>query len=65
MLIFSLNHVLQAVRLKYLHPDSELQNFVVQIMDMLRMDSSADAQALVLYDKNCGRNFFPSFASVV
>lgn len=42
---------LQAIRLKYLHPDSELQNFVVQVMDMLRMDSSVDAQALacVLY----------------
>ncbi|KAI3726462.1 hypothetical protein L1987_66259 [Smallanthus sonchifolius] len=42
---------LQAIRLKYMHPDSELQNFLVQIMDMLRTDSSVDAQSLacVLY----------------
>ncbi|PSR87811.1 HEAT repeat-containing protein isoform 1 [Actinidia chinensis var. chinensis] len=42
---------LQAIRLKYLHPDSELQNFALQVMEMLRVDTSADAQALacVLY----------------
>ncbi|KAK3035229.1 hypothetical protein RJ639_033863 [Escallonia herrerae] len=42
---------LQAMRIKYLHPDSELQNFVVLVMDMLGVDSSVDAQALacVLY----------------
>ncbi|XP_063949543.1 protein SWEETIE isoform X2 [Daucus carota subsp. sativus] len=42
---------LQAIRVKYLHPDSELQNFVVPVMDMLRVDSSVDAQAVacVLY----------------
>ncbi|KAL8123865.1 hypothetical protein AgCh_011749 [Apium graveolens] len=42
---------LQAIRVKYLHPDSELQNFVVPIMDMLRADASVDAQAVacVLY----------------
>ncbi|KAA8530559.1 hypothetical protein F0562_005268 [Nyssa sinensis] len=42
---------LQAIRLKYLHPDSELQNFTLQVMDMLRVDTSVDAQALacVLY----------------
>lgn len=45
--ILVLNFVLQAIRLKYLHPDSELQNFALQIMDMLRADSSVDAQALV------------------
>ncbi|CAL5367371.1 unnamed protein product [Camellia sinensis] len=42
---------LQVIRLKYMHPDSELQNFALQVMEMLRVDSSADAQALacVLY----------------
>ncbi|CBI33667.3 unnamed protein product, partial [Vitis vinifera] len=50
-LTFSWVFFLQAIRLKYLHPDSELQNFALQIMDMLRADSSVDAQALacVLY----------------
>ncbi|GFZ18959.1 HEAT repeat-containing protein [Actinidia rufa] len=38
---------LQAIRLKYLHPDSELQNFALQVMEMLRVDTSADAQALL------------------
>ena len=33
--------------LKYLHPDSELQNYAVLVMDMLRSDTSVDAQALV------------------
>ncbi|GKD05440.1 protein SWEETIE isoform X1, partial [Tanacetum coccineum] len=37
---------LQAVHFKYMHPDSELQDFLVQIMDMLRADSSVDAQSL-------------------
>ncbi|XP_048328605.2 protein SWEETIE isoform X2 [Ziziphus jujuba] len=42
---------LQAIRLKYLHPDSELQNFALQVMDMLRLDTSIDAHPLacVLY----------------
>lgn len=42
---------LQAIRLKYMHPDSELQNYAIQVMDMLRSDSSVDAYALacVLY----------------
>ncbi|XVF20554.1 hypothetical protein REPUB_Repub12eG0010500 [Reevesia pubescens] len=42
---------LQAIRLKYLHPDIELQNYALNIMDMLRMDTSFDAHALacVLY----------------
>ncbi|XP_004306022.1 PREDICTED: HEAT repeat-containing protein 5B isoform X1 [Fragaria vesca subsp. vesca] len=42
---------LQAIRLKYLHPDSELQNYVIQVMDMLRADTSVDAYTLacVLY----------------
>ncbi|GMP28425.1 hypothetical protein CsSME_00003976 [Camellia sinensis var. sinensis] len=42
---------LQVIRLKYMHPDSELQNFALQVMELLRVDSSADAQALacVLY----------------
>ncbi|KAF8399147.1 hypothetical protein HHK36_015012 [Tetracentron sinense] len=40
-----------AIRLKYLHPDSELHNYALQAMDMLRGDSSVDAHALacVLY----------------
>lgn len=38
----------QAIRLKYMHPDTELQNYLVQIMDMLRTDSSVDAQSLVI-----------------
>ncbi|KAJ4961466.1 hypothetical protein NE237_021376 [Protea cynaroides] len=42
---------LQAIRLKYLLPDTELQNFAVSALDMLRGDSSVDAHALacVLY----------------
>ncbi|KAG6392631.1 hypothetical protein SASPL_146855 [Salvia splendens] len=36
-----------AMCLKYLHPDSELQNYAVLVMDMLRSDTSVDAQALV------------------
>ncbi|XWS30691.1 hypothetical protein CRYUN_Cryun23aG0008700 [Craigia yunnanensis] len=42
---------LQAIRLKYLHPDIELQNYALNILDMLRMDTSFDAHALacVLY----------------
>ncbi|KAH6795202.1 hypothetical protein C2S52_005679 [Perilla frutescens var. hirtella] len=36
-----------AVCLKYLHPDSELQNYALLVMDMLRSDTSVDAQALV------------------
>ncbi|KMT18503.1 hypothetical protein BVRB_2g026440 isoform A [Beta vulgaris subsp. vulgaris] len=38
---------LQAILLKYLHPDSELQDFTSQVMDMLRVDTSVDAQALL------------------
>ncbi|KAL4570973.1 hypothetical protein LXL04_017722 [Taraxacum kok-saghyz] len=37
---------LQGIRLKYMHPDSELQNYLVQIMDMLRAASVVDAQSL-------------------
>ncbi|CAI9766931.1 unnamed protein product [Fraxinus pennsylvanica] len=42
---------LQAMCLKYLRPDSELQDCALQVMDMLRSDTSVDAQALacVLY----------------
>ncbi|XP_057950084.1 protein SWEETIE isoform X2 [Malania oleifera] len=42
---------LQAMRMKYCHPDGELQNLALQVMDMLRMDAFVDAQALacVLY----------------
>ncbi|EEF45628.1 conserved hypothetical protein [Ricinus communis] len=38
---------LQAIRLKYLHPDSELQNYALQVMEMLRADTSVDAHALL------------------
>ncbi|MCL7033976.1 hypothetical protein MKW94_027185 [Papaver nudicaule] len=42
---------LQAIRLKYFHPDSDLSEFALQALDMLRGDSSVDAHALacVLY----------------
>ncbi|GAB4832300.1 hypothetical protein Ancab_006311 [Ancistrocladus abbreviatus] len=42
---------LQAILLKYLHPDVELQDFAMQVLDMLQLDASFDAQALacVLY----------------
>ncbi|XP_028794906.1 protein SWEETIE [Neltuma alba] len=42
---------LQALRIKYLYPDSELQNFASQVMEMLDADASVDANALacVLY----------------
>ncbi|KAF3685530.1 putative T-complex protein 1 subunit zeta-like [Capsicum annuum] len=42
---------LQAIRLKYLQPDTELEKYIVQAMDMLRADSLFDAQALacILY----------------
>ncbi|XP_038720133.1 protein SWEETIE isoform X2 [Tripterygium wilfordii] len=43
--------LLQAVRLKYLHPDNELQNYALLVMEMLHADNSVDAHALacVLY----------------
>lgn len=42
---------LQAIRLKYLHPDGELQNYALNIIGMLHGDTSVDAHALacVLY----------------
>uniref|UniRef100_A0A6N2KGI2 Uncharacterized protein n=1 Tax=Salix viminalis TaxID=40686 RepID=A0A6N2KGI2_SALVM len=40
-------YFLQAIRLKYLHPDSELQQYALQVMEMLRPDTSVDAHALV------------------
>lgn len=45
--IVSLYHMLQAIRIRYQHPDSELQDFALQVIDMLRSDNSADAHALV------------------
>ncbi|KAJ6368346.1 hypothetical protein OIU78_000855 [Salix suchowensis] len=44
-------YFLQAIRLKYLHPDSELQQYALQVMEMLRPDTSIDAHALacILY----------------
>ncbi|CAN1241008.1 Protein SWEETIE [Linum perenne] len=42
---------LQVIRFKYLYPDSDLQNYGVQVMEMLHTDSFVDAHALacVLY----------------
>ncbi|OIT22627.1 PREDICTED: HEAT repeat-containing protein 5B [Nicotiana attenuata] len=42
---------LQAIRLKYLQPDTEFEKYIFQLMDMLRADSLFDAQALacILY----------------
>ncbi|XP_009622413.1 protein SWEETIE [Nicotiana tomentosiformis] len=42
---------LQAIRLKYLQPDTELEKYIFQVMEMLRADSLFDAQALacILY----------------
>ncbi|KAJ4707111.1 HEAT repeat-containing protein 5B-like [Melia azedarach] len=44
-------YFLQTIRLKYLHPDSELQDYALPVMEMLRLDISVDAHALacVLY----------------
>lgn len=39
--------------LKYLHPDSELQNYALPVMDMLRSDTDVDAQALVSDVNSC------------
>lgn len=47
VILYSLSSILQAIRLKYLHPDIELQNYALNVMDMLRMDMSVDAHALV------------------
>ncbi|MFQ6619426.1 hypothetical protein Gotur_000827 [Gossypium turneri] len=38
---------LQAIHLKYLHLDIELQSYALNIMDMLRMDTYFDAHAVV------------------
>ncbi|XP_065854037.1 protein SWEETIE isoform X2 [Euphorbia lathyris] len=42
---------LQAIRLKYQRPDGELQNYAMQIMEMLSVDNCVDAHALacILY----------------
>lgn len=45
---------MQAIRLKYLHPDGELQNYAIQVMDMLRADTSVDAYTLVFFNKFSG-----------
>ncbi|CAJ1844997.1 unnamed protein product [Sphenostylis stenocarpa] len=37
---------LQVMRIKYLLPDSELQNFALQVMEMLSAETSVDAHAL-------------------
>jgi hypothetical protein len=58
MMVSSLKYLLQAIRLKYLHPDSELQNFALPVMDMLRADNFVDAHALVFLRQICGFLFF-------
>lgn len=35
--------------MKYLQPDSELDKFATQVIDMLRVDNSFDAQAVVCF----------------
>lgn len=42
---------LQAIRLKYHHSESELPDFALQVMDMLRPDNTIDAQMLVCFTK--------------
>uniref|UniRef100_A0A6N2MGS2 Uncharacterized protein n=1 Tax=Salix viminalis TaxID=40686 RepID=A0A6N2MGS2_SALVM len=51
LLALGMNPEAQAIRLKYLHPDSELQQYALQVMEMLRPDTSVDAHALacILY----------------
>lgn len=50
MVFSSLQIYLQTMCLKYLRPDGELQDCALQVMDMLRSDTSVDAQALVSCD---------------
>ena len=57
--------MLQAIRLKYLHPDSELPNFSVQVMDMLRVDPSADSHALVFQQFKPLRFYFSSLFFII
>lgn len=54
LLICPLKLLMQAIRLKYLHPDSELQNYAIQVMDMLRADTSVDAYTLVFFKQTLG-----------
>lgn len=49
MISFLAISTLQAIRIKYLHPDSELQNYALQVMEMLRAETSVDAHALVFF----------------
>ncbi|KAI9153290.1 hypothetical protein LWI28_008916 [Acer negundo] len=44
-------YFLQATCLRYMHPDSELQDYALQVIEMLRFDNPVDAHALacVLY----------------
>jgi hypothetical protein len=53
MIVSYLQYLLQAIRLKYLHPDNELQNFALPVMDMLRADNFVDAHALVFHRQIC------------
>lgn len=48
-----LGYSLQAIRLKYFHPDSELQDYALQVMDMLRADIFVDSHALVNTQQIC------------
>ena len=52
---------LQAIRIKYLHPDSELQNYALQVMEMLRAETSVDAHALVFFSIICSFYFLFCF----
>ena len=47
---FIINSLLQAIRIKYLQPDSDLQNYALQVMEMLEADSVVDAHALVFFE---------------
>ena len=58
MIVSYLKFLLQAIRLKYLHPDNELQNFALPVMDMLRADNFVDAHALVFHRQICCFLFF-------
>lgn len=40
-------NILQAIRLKYLQSDSELQDYALQVMEILQTDASVDSHALV------------------
>lgn len=59
--IIEMHSFLQVIRIKYLFPDSELQNFALQIMEMLRAENSVDAHALVFFFQS-NISFFDIFS---